>query len=491
MKNYDCIIIGSGIAGLYISHLVKGRVLILTKKSIHDSNTRHAQGGIAAPVGKGDSAELYFRDTINAGAGLCNERAVKILVEEAADRIKDLIEMGVSFDSDDSDIANESIALTKEGGHSVPRVLHAGGDATGEHIERALSENILDNVDIMERCPVTEIMVRDNRVQGVRAKGLTFGCRFLVLATGGAGQLFSRTTNPKTATGEGVALAFRAGAEITDMEFFQFHPTALCLPGTQPFLISEAMRGEGGILLNVHGDRFTHNELAPRDVVTRSIVMEMRKTQSDHVFLDVTRLPSVSTRFPGIYHFCMEHGIDITKSWIPVAPAAHYMMGGVKVNEWGETNIQGLFAGGEVACTGVHGANRLASNSLIEALVFGRRIAQRIEEGTEESMQATEDPVYLRGLEGIKSPSTLSLAALKSLMWDEVGIIRNRKGLEKAVMTLASQHESTSIATGNMALVGRLMAEAALMREESRGAHFRSDFPCLSKEYHIVFRHRF
>ncbi|MDY6985236.1 MAG: FAD-binding protein, partial [Candidatus Thermoplasmatota archaeon] len=290
-----------------------------------------------------------------------------------------------------------------------------------------------------------------------------------------------------------VALAFRAGAEITDMEFFQFHPTALCLPGTQPFLISEAMRGEGGILLNAHGDRFTHNELAPRDVVTRSIVMEMRKTQSDHVFLDATHLPSVSTRFPGIYHFCMEHGIDITRSLIPVAPAAHYMMGGVKVNEWGETNIQGLFACGEVACTGIHGANRLASNSLIEALVFGRRIAQRIEEGAEESMQATEDPVHLRGLEGIKSPSTLSLAALRSLMWNEVGIIRDRKGLEKAVMILASHHGSISM--DNMVLVGRLMAEAALMREESRGAHFRSDFPSLpprsSKEHHTVFRRHF
>jgi len=364
MTAYDCIIVGSGIAGLYTALLAQeqGSVLILTKGSIDDCNTKYAQGGIAAAIGKDDSPELHFQDTMAAGAGLSDPGAVRLLAEEAADRIADLINLGVPFDT-----INGEVALTREAAHAVPRILHAGGDATGEHIEVTLSRRVrLSGIEVLEHCLATEIIVEKGVVRGVKALDChtgsieEFGCHSLILATGGAGRLFKYTTNSEVATGDGVALGFQAGAEISDMEFFQFHPTALRLPGVTPFLISEAVRGEGGILRNVEGYHFmpdytSEGELAPRDMVARSILFEMKKTHSDRVFLDVTHLPPylITTRFPHIYRFCLEHGLDITKGLIPVAPAAHYMMGGVKTNTWGETNIGGLFAVGEVACTGV------------------------------------------------------------------------------------------------------------------------------------------
>ena len=289
------------------------------------------------------------------------------------------------------DTLDGEIALTMEAAHSVPRVLHAGGDATGEYIEVTLSQQVRSaGIQVLENFLATEILVEKGKVTGIRALDCRTGtyeefqCQFLILATGGAGQLFKYNTNPAVATGDGVALAFNAGAEIADMEFFQFHPTALRMPGVPPFLISEAVRGEGGVLRNAAGYRFMPDyhekaDLAPRDVVARSILSEMKKTRSDRVYLDVTHLPphTITTRFPHIYRFCLDHGLDITKNQIPVAPAAHYMIGGVRTNSWGETNIVGLFATGEVACTGVHGANRLASNSLLEAIVFSRRIMER------------------------------------------------------------------------------------------------------------------
>ncbi|MFQ5988095.1 MAG: L-aspartate oxidase, partial [Dehalococcoidia bacterium] len=381
MSHYDYIIVGSGIAGLYTSLLAReqGSVLILTKGGIDECNTKYAQGGIAAAIGHGDSAELHYRDTIAAGAGLCDPEAVRILVEEAPDRITDLINFGVPFDTMDGEVA-----LAREAAHSVPRILHAGGDATGEHIEVTLSRMArLAKIAILEYFLATEIIVDNGVVRGVRALDCRTGsveefhCRALILATGGGGRLFKLTTNPDVATGDGIALAYNAGAEITDMEFLQFHPTALRLPGVIPFLISEAVRGEGGILRNVEGRQFMFDyspdgDLASRDIVARSILSETNKMGSDRVFLDVTHLPPhrVSARFPHIYRFCLDHGLDITKTLVPVAPAAHYMMGGVKTNAWGETNIAGLFAAGETACAGVHGANRLASNSLLEVVVF-------------------------------------------------------------------------------------------------------------------------
>jgi L-aspartate oxidase len=508
---YDYVIIGSGIAGLYTALLAKeaGSVLILTKGSIEDCNTRHAQGGIAAPIGKNDSPELHFQDTMNAGDGLCDPEAVRILVNEAPDRIADLIKFGVPFDTLDGEIA-----LTREAAHSVPRILHAGGDATGEHIEVTLSRRVrMSSIKVLEYCLATQILIEAGKVKGVRALDCRTGlveeyeCRFVILATGGAGRLFKYTTNSDVATGDGIALAFQSGAEITDMEFFQFHPTAVRLPGVPPFLISEAVRGEGGILRNVEGYRFMPDytpeaELAPRDVVARSILYEMKKTGSDRVFLDVTHIPArlVTTRFPHIYRFCLDHGLDITKGLVPVAPAAHYLMGGIKVNTWGETNIAGLFAAGETACTGVHGANRLASNSLLEVIVFSKRIIERTRETAKAipaSVTTKADCYHLEEQRKLKTVSQLNLSNLRSLLWDKVGIVRSGEDLSKAADILATWQDLLSQPTdrpsyelNNTILNARLIAEAALLRQESRGAHFRTDFPKSSSDWkrHIVFK---
>ena len=510
MNHYDYIIVGSGIAGLYIALLAieRGSVLILTKGSIDDCNTKYAQGGIAVAMAKDDSPELHFKDTIAAGDGLCDAEAVRILTDEAADCIADLIKSGVPFDTLDGEIT-----LTREAAHSVPRIMHAGGDATGEHIEVTLSRHVRSTpTKILENCLASEILVQSGKVTGVRSldcrtgSAEEYGCQFLILATGGAGKLFKYTTNSDVVTGDGIALAFEAGAEISDIEFFQFHPTVLRLPGVAPFLISEAVRGEGGILRNVEGHRFMPDyvaeaELAPRDIVARSIVYEMKKTHSDSVFLDVTHLPPrlITTRFPHIYRFCRDHGLDITKVLIPVAPAAHYLMGGVKVNCWGETNIPGLFATGETACTGVHGANRLASNSLLESVVFSKRVVQRTEvadssESCHSSAVSLQCSVPNR--EPLSSAPPLNLPNLQSLMWDKVGIIRSGKSLEEAASILATWESLLSQSTdrpsyelNNLVLCARLMTEAALLRKESRGAHFRTDFPQTLPEWqrHIVF----
>ena len=523
MNYYDYIVVGSGIAGLYISLLAieHGSVLILTKGSIEDCNTRYAQGGVAVAIGKDDSPELHFKDTMAAGDGLSDVETAHILTSEAADCIADLIKFKVPFDT-----LNGEIALTREAAHSVSRVIHAGGDATGEHIEVTLSKQVRSApIEVMEYCLVSEILVDKGEVKGVRALDCRAGsveeytCRFLILATGGVGRLFKYTTNSDVVTGDGVALAFEAGAEIRDMEFFQFHPTVLRLPGVAPFLISEAVRGEGGILRNVGGHRFmpdytSEAELATRDVVARSIVYEMRKTGSDRVFLDVTHLPPrlITTRFPHIYRFCMEHGLDTAKEFIPVDPAAHYLMGGIKVNTWGETNISGLFAAGETACTGVHGANRLASNSLLEAVVFSKRVIQRTtsvyySKGEEQNKNLKRDSslshvvgpaiaCFLPSREVLSNAPSFNLPNLQSLMWNKVGIIRSAENLNEAANILATWQRSLSRPTdrsshelSNLVLCARLMTEAALLREESRGAHFRTDFPQPSSQWqrHIIF----
>ncbi|MGQ9546679.1 MAG: L-aspartate oxidase [Dehalococcoidia bacterium] len=521
MNRYDYIIVGSGIAGLYVALLAikRGSVLILTKGRIDDCNTKYAQGGIAVAMGKDDSPGLHFKDTMAAGDGLCDVEAVRILTEEAADCIADLIKLGVPFDT-----LNGEITLTREAAHSVPRIMHAGGDATGEHIEVTLSRHVRSShIKVLENCLASKILVEDSkaspsgaqmrRVLGVRSLDChtgsveEYGCQFLVLATGGAGRLYKYTTNSDVVTGDGIALAFEAGAEIIDTEFFQFHPTVLRLPGVAPFLISEAVRGEGGILRNVEGYRFmpdyaTEAELAPRDVVTRSIVYEMQKTHSDRVFLDVRHLPPrlITTRFPHIYRFCREHGLDITKGLIPVAPAAHYLMGGVRVDTWGQTNIQGLFAAGETACTGVHGANRLASNSLLESVVFSKRIVQSTETTAPLDNPGTSVASYLCPLperEPLSPAPALNLPSLQSLMWEKVGIIRSGNSLEEAARILAAWErvlpqptDRASYELNNLVLCARLITEAALVRQESRGAHFRTDFPRASPEWQrrIVFR---
>jgi L-aspartate oxidase len=509
---YDYIIVGSGIAGLYTALMAKqyGSVLVITKGSIDDTNTKHAQGGIAAPIGKDDSPELHFKDTIAAGDGLCNEEAVRILVTEAADCIADLVKLNVPFDTLEGEIA-----LTREAAHSMPRILHAGGDATGEHIEMTLSGQTRSaKIRVLEDSLVTEIIIEGGTVRGARVLDCRtntyeeLACRYLILATGGGGQLYRVNTNPDIATGDGIALAYDAGAEITDIEFYQFHPTALHLPGVTPFLITEAMRGEGGVLRNIDGHRFMPDytpagDLAPRDIVSRSVLSEMTKTNSDKVFLDVTHLPAslITTRFPHIYSFCLEQGVDITRDMIPVAPAAHYMIGGVKTNTWGETNIAGLFACGETACTGIHGANRLASNSLLEAVVFGKRIIKKTRDSVKTDSKTEKQVNDLHHSLSQKTPvnSTVapSLSALQALIWDKVGIIRFREGLTEAANTLADwdrklpqPNDRPSYELCNLITTGRLVTEAALVREESRGAHFRSDFPQKIPEWqrHIIFK---
>jgi L-aspartate oxidase len=506
--SYDYVIIGSGIAGLYAAILARehGSVLVLTKGSIDDCNTRWAQGGIAAPIGAGDSPEKHLRDTIEAGAGLVDEEAARVLTSEAADRIRDLAALGVPFDT-----IHGEIALGMEGAHSAPRIVHAGGDSTGMHIELTLSSVArLEGITVREWTQATRV-ARDKE-QGTGVTGVValdersgetreYRARFVVLATGGAGRLYSVTTNPEVATGDGIALAYRAGAEVTDMEFIQFHPTALRMDGQRPFLISEAVRGEGGRLIDASQDggsdpqrrRFmfdydSRGELAPRDIVARAILDRMQRTGSDHVLLDVTSAVGgeperVAARFPQIYRTCLEAGLDITREPIPVSPAAHYTMGGIRTNVWGETTLPGLYACGECACTGVHGANRLASNSLLETVVFAKRVVQRTVESPGTCAEASGETMTL------SEPSPheagpLTREALQELMWRDVGIVRDGESLARAKAALSAWASSASEPTdresqelADMLTCGRLVTEAALAREESRGAHFRRDWP--------------
>lgn len=507
-RQFDYIIVGSGIAGLYAALKARehGTVLVLTKGSIDECNTRYAQGGIAAPIGEGDSPRLHLEDTLRAGAGLVDNEAARILTEEAADRIADLVGFGVPFDTLDGEIT-----LGREGAHSLPRILHAGGDATGAHIELTLTSVArLSRITILEHCLAASLRVANGAIEGVEALDcrtntrLDFSCRILILATGGAGQLYKISTNPTVTTGDGIALAYRAGAEVMDLEFFQFHPTALRMPGVQPFLISEAVRGEGAFLRDAQGRAFMTDydpaaELAPRDVVARAILTEMNKAGTDHVYLDVTHLPPsrVTSRFPQIYRFCLDHGLDITTDRIPVSPAAHYTMGGVRTNIWGETNIRGLYACGEAACTGVHGANRLASNSLLETIVFAKRVVQRSLLKELRVNEASAEAVSLSQPKPAKVPP-LDLGALQSLLWDRVGIVRDGRSLAEAKAVLSAWQASLGEPTdrpshelASLLLCARLVTEGALMREESRGAHYRSDFPQRSQAWHrhIVFRH--
>ena len=502
---YDYIVIGSGIAGLYSALLAveHGSVLILTKGGIADCNTQYAQGGIAAAVGPEDSPSYHLADTLAAGAGLCNEDAARILAEEGPQAISELVRLGVIFDTADGEVA-----LGREAAHRMPRVLHAGGDATGARIELTLSSLAHHSrIHVEEYVTTTRLLVEDGRVVGVaglvngEGEEVEYLGEHTVLATGGAGRLYRYTTNPEVTTGDGVALAFDAGAAVMDMEFYQFHPTALRLPGAPPFLITEAMRGEGAVLRNTRGEAFMHGyhpqgDLAPRDVVSRSLLEEMRRTGDGPVVLDATHMPAerLAARFPSIYKTCLTHGLDITREPIPVSPAAHYMMGGVLTNTDGETTLPGLYACGEVACTGLHGANRLASNSLLETVVFGQRVVRRTLEGGWSGPRP--EGVYALQAEPSTGAGAPTLEGLQALNWSNVGIVRSREGLEEATSAFAAWEASAPSGGGrgerelaNMVTLGRLMAESALVREESRGAHFRTDFPETSEAWvrHTVF----
>ncbi|MCG8401147.1 MAG: L-aspartate oxidase [Firmicutes bacterium] len=507
----DFIVLGSGIAGFFAALLAArlgAAVTVMTKQSIQDSNTDKAQGGIAAAMDAADSPDLHYRDTLLAGAGLCDREAVRILVHEGPRRVLQLMDMGARFDFEGG-----RLALTREGAHSCRRIMHACGDATGAEIQRVLNEQALaeKNIEVLERHFAVDLLVRDNTCHGVLAYDQRGGClkafrsRAVILSTGGLGQLYEHSTNPDVATGDGIAMAYRAGAEVMDMEFIQFHPTVLNLPGAPRFLISEAVRGEGAILRNRSGERFMLNyhemaELAPRDVVVRAILAEMRRHAGSNVYLDLRHLDDelVLRRFPNIHRTCLKHGLDITRDTIPVAPAAHYIMGGVKTNYFGETNIDRLYACGEVACQGVHGANRLASNSLLDGLVFGGRIAERTAGLWREEMPPRTEFASELPSPGDNVDYARISGELRRMMSAHAGPLRCREGLEAALgyMDDLAHLESTAARNiqgaelRNRLLTSRLVAETALMRTESRGGHFRDDYPRTRNSWlkHIILR---
>jgi L-aspartate oxidase len=497
----DFLIIGSGVAGLRaaIELAPYGSILIVTKDRPRESSTEYAQGGIAVALSDEDEIGIHYEDTLRAGDGLCREEAVKILVEEGPERIMELISWGAEFDREGT-----KLDFTIEAAHSRRRILHAHGDATGRELERVLLGKVssFSSVITYPFSFTIDLIVRDGECHGAYIlKGketIAVSARSTILATGGGCQVFSRTTNPPVSTGDGIAIAFRAGAMLEDMEFIQFHPTGLYSPLAPQFLLSEAMRGEGAILRNIRKERFMedyHNmaELAPRDVVSRAIISEMVETRSDYVYLDLTHLGKefLKKRFPRIYSTCLQYNIDITRELVPVSPAAHYMMGGVKTDTGGSTNIKGLYAAGEAACTGVHGANRLASNSLLEGLVYGARTGKsaldspiKSEHLSSSSKEITQHSATGAQLLSIPDHEE-TRHELRKLMWEKVGIIRCGESLGYAKNKLEEWSFIQEIAPltrrelelKNMQVIACLVTDASLQRKGSVGAHYRSDYP--------------
>lgn len=508
-RHYNYLVLGSGIAGLTFALKVasKGTVAILTKKNRAESNTNYAQGGIACVTGADDSFQLHVRDTLDAGAGLCKESVVRETVQEAPERIQELIQMGVDFSR-----AQEGYDLGKEGGHSRRRILHAK-DMTGKEIEQALLANIAKhpNITIFENSVAIDLITMrklgyctQNRCLGVYALNKVsrevevFSSDHILLATGGCGQVYQHTTNPDIATGDGVAMAYRAGVSVANMEFIQFHPTCLYHPQARSFLISEAVRGEGAVLIDAQGNSFMEKyhplkSLAPRDIVARAIDAEMKKSGASCVFLDIRFKGEafIKDRFPLIYKTCQKYGIDITQEPIPVVPAAHYQCGGVITDLNGQTSLPGLWAAGEVACTGLHGANRLASNSLLEALVVSHRASEAIQK--EPKIQnSIELPSWHHGHS--QDPDELVVVnhmeqEIKLLMWNYVGIVRSNKRLYRASSRLRMIAQEVQeyywtnrvspkiIDIRNLSMVASLIVDCAISRQESRGLHYTLDYP--------------
>ncbi|MBI4698590.1 MAG: L-aspartate oxidase [Nitrospirae bacterium] len=502
VENTDFLIIGGGVAGLRaaIELAPQGRVIVLTKDRLNEGSTGYAQGGIAVALSDEDEVRIHYEDTINAGDGLCDEEAVRSLVEKGPEFILELISWGAEFDKEGS-----KLDFTMEAAHSRKRILHSHGDSTGKELERVLVNKVrtFPSVSKYDFSFTRDLIIEDGRCIGVSAikndEIKNIFARAVILATGGAGRLFSRTTNPPITTADGMAIAYRAGAVLKDMEFVQFHPTSFYSTSAPQFLLSESLRGEGAFLRNINGKRFMPEyhpmaDLAPRDAVARAIVSEMVKTGAPHVYLDLTHLeaPFTKKRFPLIYSTCLTFNVDITKDLIPVSPAAHYIMGGVKTNLKGETSIKGLFAAGEVACTGVHGANRLASNSLLEGLVFGAETGRTAAQYAVNIKKPDAAPALNK-----KNPETpdLDLQKMKDTMrrtmWDKVGIIRCRESLSEAKnkfnewdhVLKAALLSRQELELKNMLTVSHLITDACLLREGSIGAHYRSDFKDRGKNW--------
>ncbi|MEE8348616.1 MAG: L-aspartate oxidase [Acidobacteriota bacterium] len=498
----DFIIIGAGIAGIRaaLELAAHGEVFVLTKSRTEESNTEYAQGGVAVAMSADDTVDLHLQDTLAAGAGLCLESSVRTLVEEGPDRIRELIEWGTAFD-----LQAGELAFSREAAHSRHRILHARGDSTGREIQRTLIQAVreLPSVHLLSHSFAQDLLVKDGVCSGVQYLDEPSGevrqleGQSVLLATGGMGVLYPTTTNPSIATGDGCALAFGAGASVADMEFVQFHPTVLKLEGAPPFLLSEALRGEGACLRNARGDQFMsryhpQGDLATRDVVSRSILSECQESGSASAFLDATVIDStlVEKRFPYIFETCLNFGLDIRKEFIPVYPAAHYMMGGVLTDWEGRTTLPGLFAAGETASNGVHGANRLASNSLLEGLVFGARTGRSMAQGRTPCKPLQSQPLETSPWPGAISNSDNDSAGtdpelrerIQRMADQQVGVIRNSEQLQQTVQQLqqipsGEGHLRQEQETRHLFTNLRLIAGMALLREESRGAHFRSDYP--------------
>jgi L-aspartate oxidase len=501
----DLLVLGSGIAGLSAAiHAARhGRsVVVLTKGELALSATRYAQGGVAAALEEPDSPELHLSDTLAAGAGLCDPDAVRVLVTEGPGRVRDLMALGAVFDRT-GDGATAALALAREGGHSLSRVVHAGGDATGAEIERALVAAVhsLDLVDVRERCFAVDLIIEGGRCVGVRALDpsgapMEIRARDTIVATGGAGQLFEVTTNPVVSTGDGIALALRAGAAVADLEFMQFHPTALHHPSMPRPLLSEALRGDGAVLRDEHGAAFMTDEhpltdLAPRDVVSRAIARRLVDRDLDHLWLDATTISDFPERFPTIWGSAQSVGLDPRREWLPVAPAAHYLCGGVATDLDGASTVPGLWSCGEAACSGVHGANRLASNSLLDGLVFAPRAVEAIVAGKD----GAEPTGVLRALEreGIRvhapaptRTAPIGLVELQHAMTTGAGVLRDRASLQGVLDLLPAEGPADDPAgyeLRNLVVVGWGLVTAALAREESRGTHTRLDHPTTSSAF--------
>ncbi|MGA8162206.1 MAG: L-aspartate oxidase [Acidobacteriaceae bacterium] len=495
LQSTDFVVVGAGIAGLRAASGLAAegaRVLVVTKEALGESNTHYAQGGIAVAMSGADDVALHLEDTVNAGDGLVNREAARVLVEEGPLRVDELLRWGTDFDREGG-----KLMLTREGAHSRNRILHAHGDATGAEIGRSLLRHAraMERITLLEWTTTVGLVIEDGAVAGARLldrDGVVSDvrARAVLLASGGAGQVYSDTTNPAVATGDGIAMALRAGADVADMEFYQFHPTALSLPGVPRFLLSEALRGEGAWLCNAREERFMERyhpllELAPRDVVARAITREGMGPRGEAlpVYLDMRHVTNIDphTRFPGISRFLGEHGLDLRRDLIPVRPAAHYLMGGVRTDVQGRTSLRGLYAAGEAACTGVHGANRLASNSLLEGLVFGARAAEAM--SGEESIKGKKTP------EPYRQPGPACDFAdlrqkLQQSMWRNAGLLREAAGLQDGLgeirglsSEIPQECSRSLLELRNLQTVGALILRAAMAREESRGAHYRNDFP--------------